>query len=46
MVLRRFHHRVGLWENARYRWRLLRVRRALWHTVKCSSIDVALLCGV
>lgn len=23
MVLRRFHHRVGLWENARYRWRLM-----------------------
>jgi hypothetical protein len=26
MVLRRYHHRVGLWDNVVFRWRLLRVR--------------------
>jgi hypothetical protein len=26
VVLRRYHHRMGLWDNVVYRWRLLRVR--------------------
>ena len=29
VVLRRYHHRMGLWENVVYRWRLLRVRCCL-----------------
>jgi hypothetical protein len=32
VVLRRYHHRMGLWENAVYRWQLLRVRCC----VQCS----------
>ncbi len=27
VVLRRYHHNMGAWENLRYRWRLLRVRK-------------------
>lgn len=34
VVLRRYHHNMGAWENLRYRWRLLRVRKAT-SGVKC-----------
>lgn len=38
MVLRRYHHRVPPWENARYRWRLLQVHSAKFLLVSSGYV--------